>query len=138
LINVEVNTNIENPNDSSYVFNMFSPIIVRLLEAFIKKGWGPIKEDLRKIQGATDFPLVENEIMSQKKGKINFILVVFIGGITYAELAAIRWLNKNNKEIKFFILTTHIVSGRKIIDSLKLNFENKMTMSEFSSQLNLK
>lgn len=134
LLNINVNTTT--PDDAAYVFNAFCPITIRLIEAVTKKGWSIIKDELKKLPGAFDYPLSERNILKPIKNKINFILLVFIGGITYAEIAAIRYLNKTQKEYKYFILTTHITSGKKIIDNLKLNVDNNvMTMKDFHSQL---
>ncbi len=68
-------------------------------------------------------------------GKVTFILLVFIGGITYAEIAAIRHLNKTKKDLKFIILTTHITSGKRIIDSMRMPFDQSLTMKDYQSQL---
>ena len=106
-----------NPNDSSYVFNGYCPIIIRLIEKAISQGWGSIKETLKKIPGETNFPVDETEIMNDNK-EIKYFLVVFIGGITYGELAAIRYLNNKNKNKKFVILTTSMINYKNIFDSL--------------------
>lgn len=136
LINLDVNTS--NPDDPAYVFNAFCPLTVRLIEEVIGKGWGSLKEILTKIPGATEFPSQDREKEMKKvyKNKANLILIVFIGGITYAEISAIRLLNKLNPDYKFFMLTTHITSGRRIIDKLRLNIDtNNMTMKDFHTQL---
>lgn len=133
LINEHVNIN--NPNDASYVFSGFCPITIRLLESIIRKGWGPIRESLKRIPGGTLFPSSENEVFSPRLNKTNFILVVFIGGITYAELAAIRYLNKNNKWFKFIVLTTHFTSGKKIVENLRINFPQSMSIKDYYGQL---
>lgn len=41
-------------------------------------------------------PNEEKEILC-RRSRPNFMLLVYIGGITYAEIAAIRYLNKVNK-----------------------------------------
>lgn len=135
LLNLSVNTS--NPDDSAYVFNAFCPITIRLIEECINKGWTNIKEELKKLPGSFDYPLSEKEIIKPKKNK-NYIIVVFIGGITYAEIAAIRFLNKTKRDHKFFILTTHITSGKKIIDSLRINNDTSIiSMKDFNNQLKI-
>ena len=104
--------------DASYVYNGFCPIIIRLLEKLVEKGWGSIKDILKDIPGDVEFPNEETEIFSQKTEK-QFILLVFIGGITYGELAGIRYLNKKLRNKKFIILTTNIINTKKLFDSLK-------------------
>ena len=104
--------------DASYVFNGFCPITIRLIEKMIEKGWNGIKDILKEIPGEFKYPDDESEIISQKTDK-QFILLVFVGGLTYGELAAIRYLNKTNRNKKFIILTTHMINSKKIYDSLK-------------------
>ena len=54
---------------------------------------------------------VDRNKLSKKK---TLILVYFIGGVTYGEIAALRWLaEKYNKEI--VIATTNITTGKKIL-----------------------
>jgi len=43
------------------------------------------------------------------------ILVYFIGGITYAEMAAIRFLQNLYPKYKFIIATTSIINGETAI-----------------------
>ena len=90
---------------------------------------------LKKLPGETEFPANEKEVY-QPKTKQNFILVVFIGGITYAEISAIRYLNsKRSTDHKFIILTTQILNGKTLINSLRVNFEQVLSYKEFQSQL---
>ena len=116
------NIDFNNPNDSSYAYSGYCPICIRLIEKAFKDGWGTIKETLKKIPGETDFPADENEMTSENNEK-KFFLVVFIGGITYGELGAIRYLNKVNKNKKIIVLTTSLINRKKIFNSL--SFEKK-------------
>lgn len=79
----------------------------------IEKGWNGIKDILKEIPGEFKYPDDESEIISQKTDK-QFILLVFIGGLTYGELAAIRYLNKTIRNKKFIILTTHMINSKNI------------------------
>lgn len=133
LINEKVNKS--NPDDISYVFDGFSPITIRLVEMAIGRGWNVINNELNLLQGQSKFP--ENGKFPQltKFGKSSFILIVFIGGITYAEIAAIRLLNKLKKDVKFVILTTHILNGKKLIDSFRLTFDQSLSIKDYQTQL---
>ena len=104
--------------DASYTYNGFCPIIIRLLEKLVEKGWGSIKDILKDIPGEVEYPNEETEMISQKTEK-QFILLVFIGGLTYGELAGIRYLNKKLRNKKFIILTTNMINSKKMFDSLK-------------------
>ena len=113
------NVDINDPNDISYTYNGYAPMFIRLIEkALSTGGWNAIKDLLRKIPGDTNFPSDETDIFSTSVDK-QFILLIFIGGITYGELAAIRLLNKKNRNKKFIVITTGMTNTKKIFDSLK-------------------
>ena len=118
LINDWVDFN--NPNDASYSFSGYCPIFIRLIEKAISKGWYSIKDLIKKISNEFEFPNDEEEILNFNKKEKKFILLVFIGGITYGELASIRYLNKVLDDKKFIILTTGMVNCRKIFNALRL------------------
>ena len=107
-----------NPNDSSYVYGGYCPIIIRLIEKSFTQGWNAIKESIKKIPGETNFPVNEDEMINNNNKDIQYFLVVFIGGITYGELAAIRYLNNTYKNKKFVVLTTSMINYKNIFDSL--------------------
>ena len=111
---------VNNPNDSSYAYTGYCPIIVRLIEKAFKEGWGTILETLKKIPGETDFPSDEYNMLADNNEK-KYYLVVFIGGITYGELGAIRYLNKNNKNKKIVVLTTSMINSKKIFNALSFS-----------------
>ena len=117
LINESVDIN--NPNDSSYAYNGYCPIIIRLIEKALSKGWSNIKDVLNKIPGEFNYPENESEIIENNPTNKKFILLVFVGGITYGELAAIRYLNKIMDDKKFIVLTSCMIYNKKIFNSLK-------------------
>ncbi|KAG7452195.1 Sec1-like protein [Guyanagaster necrorhizus] len=45
-------------------------------------------------------------------------VVFFLGGCTYTEIAALRWVGRQNRGRKFLIATTGIVSASSIIDGI--------------------
>ena len=104
--------------DISYVYNGFCPIFLKLLEKMVEKGWGSIKDLLKELSNDFIYPSDESEIISTKSDK-QFILLVFIGGITYGELAGIRYLNSKLRNKKFIIITSNIVNRKKILEQMK-------------------
>ena len=74
------------------------------------------------LPGESYFGKSDQEILNIKEKK--FILLVYIGGITYGEIAAIRYLNENMEFYKFIILTTGIISTKKFFQSLSLQNED--------------
>ena len=120
LINFNVNTN--QPNDTSYVFGGFSPIIIRFVEKALKVGWSNFQKDLffKNLGIEYDFPSDENPIMNPKKDT-NYILLVFTGGVTYSEIEAVRYLNTSPEyaKYKFLIITTNIINGKDFFEGIK-------------------
>ncbi|PPQ68764.1 hypothetical protein CVT26_001733 [Gymnopilus dilepis] len=45
-------------------------------------------------------------------------VVFFLGGCTYTEIAALRWVGRQNRGRRFLIATTSMVSGASIIESI--------------------
>ena len=130
LINESVDLN--NPNDSSYSYSGYCPIIIRLIEKCFSKGWNSIKDILGKLPGEFQFPEDENPIINNNSKDTKFILLVFIGGITYGELASLRYLNKTMNDKKFIILTTSMINNKKIFNSLRQG-KYKYTINEENS-----
>ena len=117
LINESIDEN--NPNDSSYAYNGYCPLFIRLIEKALTKGWNSIRDLLGKIPGDFDCPKDEKEIIDNNNKERKFILLVFIGGITYGELGAIRYLNNHLGDKKFIVLTTSMINTKKIFNSLR-------------------
>ena len=110
--------NLNEPNDISYSYSGYAPISIRLIERAVTKGWKSIEDILYKLPGEYNFPKDESEIVKESKD-IKYFLLVFIGGITYGELSAVRYLNKKLKNKKFIIMTTGMINNKKIFNSLK-------------------
>lgn len=103
LINEEVN--IEQPSDYSFIFNGYSPISIKIVENIIQSGGLSRIMKLLDIIGVNKDQVKTNEAQEQvlfgdqtmggggrpifKKRRI---MVYFVGGITYAEIAALRFL----------------------------------------------
>ena len=110
--------NLNEPNDISYSYSGYAPISIRLIERAVTKGWKSIEDLLYKLPGEYSFPKDEGDIVKAPTD-IKYFLLVFIGGITYGELSAVRYLNKKLKNKKFVILTTGMVNYKKIFNSMK-------------------
>lgn len=84
-------------------------------------GWKGWEENLKSLPGAiTEYiqPSNENHFSRRSSSKRKTGLIVFIGGCTYTEIAAIRFLSAYSENRDFLILTTNITNGNKLIDSL--------------------
>ncbi|XP_031092487.1 vacuolar protein-sorting-associated protein 33 homolog [Ipomoea triloba] len=126
-------TDTANPNDISYVFSGYSPLSIRLVQHAIRSGWRPIEEILRmlpgphsdsKRSGFASSPSFDNLLGSAHNsdkvgdGRRSVVLVVFIGGVTFAEINALRFLSsQEGMAYDLIVLTTNIVNGHTLIDT---------------------
>nr|CCA19363.1 vacuolar protein sortingassociated protein 33A putat [Albugo laibachii Nc14] len=137
LIQEEVN--LRDPKSIAYVSQShafgYAPLSVRLVESILKtKSWSSIQEALRQLPG----PVGEvsqlssksedgNPIPSGQSSKLDtfgspedrkVLLVYFIGGVTFMEIAALRFLsNQINSPYDIIIATTKITNGNHLIRS---------------------
>jgi len=116
LINPELD--LVNPNDATFAYDGYCSILVRLVEQVFKKdGWKAIENTLNMLNGPL---IIDDKKLNtfSKSGTKQVILVYIVGGLTYGEIATLRWLGKQyNKEI--LIATTSIINGDKLINSFK-------------------
>ena len=134
-------------DDLSYVHQGYCPISLRLIEKVGEGGWSEIKDVLPLIPGETYFPSNEYEIANPKQ-ELNTIFLVFLGGITYAEIEGIRYLNRKYKQIydnssgenktrkQFIIITTQILNSKKLLKSLGKDFGSVYTIKKFYDDIN--
>jgi hypothetical protein len=128
--------------DCSYVLSGFSPISLKIIESAVRGQWSSIIDILRKMPGATDCPQDETVISNPKNNK-NIMFIIFIGGVTYTEIEAIRFLNRKfneeslkgkRKKTQFIILTTSILNSRRILENLGKDPHSIFNMKMFYEQ----
>ncbi|CZT19432.1 related to vacuolar sorting protein [Ramularia collo-cygni] len=135
------------PNDTAYVFSGYAPLSVRLVQSILQKshvqqlvnpknaaaapggtGWKGFEDVLSRIRGATvdvtqkgsdaDVSHARKTLRGNKEGpKVS--IVFFLGGVTYAEVAALRFISdqlEKDSGRKLVIGTTCIISGKKAIE----------------------
>jgi len=127
--------NEQYPNDIAYVYSGYAPLSVRLVEEAINcnplfdntnesvtyEGWGGRYDD-SKISGGPLFrtkQFLKKELTEEETTGPKIYLIFFLGGITHAEISAIRWLNSRHEDKKFIILTTSVLNGSKFLQSLE-------------------
>ena len=140
------NFKLRETNDLSYIVEGYCPLTLKLIEKAGEGGWSEIRETLNLIPGKTSIPFNEQEVANPTEN-INTIFVVFLGGITYAEIEGIRYLNRKYKEIydksndenktrkQFIIITTQILNSKKLYDILGKNFKKNYTIKKFCKDI---
>jgi len=144
LIVEEVNE--QDPNDIAYVYSGYAPLSVRLVQCIIQKqyllsitkgatatngvstaghGWQGFEDALKNIKGET-FNKVQkgNELavkarhMLSGTGAMKTVVVMFLGGITFTEIAALRFLAKQEEgKRRILICTTGLLNGNEMVDA---------------------
>ncbi|XP_074594112.1 vacuolar protein sorting-associated protein 33A-like isoform X2 [Brevipalpus obovatus] len=127
----------EPDNDLTYVFNGYAPLSARIVESFLKSRWITMSETLKVLPGSTfeyhqQIPLElrrhRSSITSVTSSRSNIvpneeprvILVFFIGGVTFAEISALRLLaQKRNLNVELLIATTQILNGKTLVEALR-------------------
>ncbi|KAI4454579.1 vesicle protein sorting-associated [Holotrichia oblita] len=97
------------------------PLSIRLVEHLTKNGgWKQLQDYLGLLPGPTldETPLTSNSsIYNNNSTKI--VLVFFIGGCTFAEISALRFLSKQeDSNVEFVIATTKLINGNTFLESL--------------------
>ena len=118
-----------NPQDPAYVFSGFSPVIPRLVQAAERPGgWAEIEETLRILPGGEAF---EEDHAPQADSK-PVTLVYVIGGVTFAEISAIRLLAQleSGSHSDYIIATTNLANGGTLVSSFMETLPKPMSASE--------
>jgi len=125
-------TDTANPNDIAYVFSGYAPLSIRLVQHAVRSGWRPIEEILKLLPGphsetkrgrfssspSYDTLQASANIDKVADGRRSLVLVVFIGGITFAEISALRFLSaQEGMAYDLIVGTTKIVSGHSLAET---------------------
>lgn len=126
-------TDTANPNDISYVFSGYAPLSIRLVQHAIRSGWRPIEEILKLLPGphsdikrggfssSPSLDSLNGSLHSSDKvvgGRRSLVLVVFIGGVTSAEISALRFLSaQEGMAYDIIVATTKIVNGNTLTET---------------------
>lgn len=138
----EDQVNVSDPQDFYFVFYQYAPISIRFIERIVFSTGVNIQETMNILPGISfiDTQQVPMELKRQRRGSTTSLnslsrankqnvhqqgqqpteskvtMVVFIGGITYGEIAALRFLADQNRD--FIIATTNFINGTNLMKSL--------------------
>ncbi|XP_003420384.1 vacuolar protein sorting-associated protein 33A isoform X1 [Loxodonta africana] len=114
--------NEQNPTDISYVYSGYAPLSVRLAQLLSRPGWRSIEEVLRILPGPhfeERQPLPTGLQKKRQPGENRVTLIFFLGGVTYAEIAALRFLSQlEDGGTEYVIATTKLMNGTSWVESL--------------------
>ncbi|KAM0788120.1 hypothetical protein ACM66B_001286 [Microbotryomycetes sp. NB124-2] len=127
----------QSPKDISYVFSGYAPLSVRLVQCALGKnsagiergqsgtalnGWRGIEDILALLPGETfeEFQSKTQHTQTQVPSSVRVptTAVCFLGGVTYAEIAALRFLGRQTPYRNLLILTTESLQGSTLLTSL--------------------
>ncbi|KAL5004381.1 hypothetical protein ScPMuIL_017837 [Solemya velum] len=115
--------NLRSPNDMSYVFSgAYSPLSCKIVEQVLtREGFYGFEEIMRSLSSTcmtySNVRVKLNRGTSNTPPAARVVLVYFLGGCTYSEIAALRFLGKL-KGYRFLVATTAIVNGNSFLQSV--------------------
>ncbi|CAJ1049888.1 vacuolar protein sorting-associated protein 33B [Xyrichtys novacula] len=108
------------PRDMAYIFSgAYVPLSCKLIEQVLERdGWTGLEEVTRLLNGHEFAVTGSNGVDLRGKGDAQrIILVMFLGGCTFSEISALRFLGRE-KGYKFIVVTTAITSSSRLIEAL--------------------
>ena len=101
--------------DLNYVTSGYAPLSARIIQALL--GNTSPMEDVAKLNG---FAYVhEDQIVQESVDSVD--VVVFVGGMTYMEVAAVRLLRKLLPSLKVLIVTTEMIQPQALLKTIVNN-----------------
>lgn len=133
-LNLTVDDAVEvSPKDISYVHTFYAPLSIRIVEQSLKPlGWQALNDVLASLPGPTfeDYQMqlgaagrrtsLSSEISQTDVPRV--ILIFFIGGCTFAEVSALRFLSQQeDTNVEFIIATTKLINKNTFLESFMEN-----------------
>ena len=116
----------QNPVDISFVCSGYAPLSCRIVEAISRQGFQAMHDLLALLPGEQEEyrqslpPSIVRSGEAMGGGaarRKRRVLVMFIGGVTFAEISALRFLSETTST-EYLVATTKLVSGSSLLNSL--------------------
>ncbi|NXL27855.1 VP33B protein, partial [Glaucidium brasilianum] len=107
------------PRDMAYVFSgAYIPLSCKIIEQVLeRRGWLGLEEVVRLLNG-NEFSISDSTVEDNPTWESQrVILAVFLGGCTFSEIAALRFLGKE-RGCKFIFLTTAITNSARMMEAM--------------------
>ncbi|KAF7644199.1 hypothetical protein LDENG_00226070 [Lucifuga dentata] len=108
------------PRDMAYIFSgAYVPLSCKLIEQVLERdSWAGLEEVTRLLNGHEFAVTGSNGADSRAKNDAQrVILIMFLGGCTFSEISALRFLGRE-KGYKFIVVTTAITNSARLLESL--------------------
>ena len=119
---------VENPTDIAYTYSGYAPLSCRLVQMATQTGpfaakpqaWGALDGDLPG--GPSDevqqCPPTAAGGGAEGGRKKKLTLVLFLGGVTYAEISALRFMGEKDPNRQYVVATTKLLNGGTLLENL--------------------
>ncbi|XP_077419805.1 vacuolar protein sorting-associated protein 33B [Vanacampus margaritifer] len=104
------------PKDMAYIFSgAYIPLSCKLVEQVLERdGWTGL-EEVTKLLNGNEFAVTGKNGAKNEAQRI--VVVMFLGGCTYSEISALRFLGRE-RGYKFIVVTTAITSSSRLLEAL--------------------
>ncbi|OBS60690.1 hypothetical protein A6R68_08156 [Neotoma lepida] len=107
------------PRDMAYVFSgAYVPLSCRIIEQVLeRRSWQGLDEVVRLLN-CSEFAFIDMAKEDKASSEsLRLILVVFLGGCTFSEISALRFLGRE-KGYRFIFLTTAITNSARLMEAM--------------------
>jgi len=133
--------NEQNPTDITYVHSVYAPLSIRLVQQCASPGWRNIRDVLDLISGPSfeEVQRFHTSNLRNEEREINIdgqdaasgtkkTLVLFVGGCTYAEISALRFLSQlEESSTEYLVATTSMINGNNFISGLTAELNDALS-----------
>ena len=131
---IKNDVNAQSPDDIAYVTSGYAPLSCRLVEYAMDDEWkqrekemsfvpGKVREVIQDTHNTTS---TEKSSEVHEMGQKKVMLVMFIGGITYMEISALRFLSRQHPTYDLIVATTKLINGKTMLESLIENLHSTL------------
>eukprot|EP00762_Andalucia_godoyi_P000574 ANDGO_05304.mRNA.1 Vacuolar protein-sorting-associated protein 33 homolog len=120
----------EDSGDISYTFAGYAPLSIRIIQSALRGQLGALEETLKVLPGpqfafqqdlpagvrpVSQMPDLSGTMQSRKK----VLLVYFIGGVSFAEIAALRLIaRQDDSSYDIIVASTKLINGSSLLESV--------------------
>ncbi|XP_046898013.1 vacuolar protein sorting-associated protein 33B [Hypomesus transpacificus] len=109
--------NLSVPRDMAYTFSgAYVPLSCKLIEQVLERDCWTGLEEVTRMLNSQEFAVTAGS-NGAKTDAQRIILVMFLGGCTFSEISALRFLGKE-KGLKFIVVTTAITNSARLLEAL--------------------